>query len=188
MTKKHKAQRQSNFFDVCGQCKISCCRDAKPPTTPARRRIIEEQLAENPLQGVEQPYFVEENSYTHPRETPEGFCIFYDKRTKLCRIHSVKPETCVAGPITFDINPKTKKLEYFLKMEKICPLADKIHRLGGETLEKHLSSAKTEIRRLLADIEPEALRSILKIDEPDTFKIFEEVSEDARKKLATRSA
>jgi Fe-S-cluster containining protein len=142
----------------------------------------------NPLRGVERPYFVKENNYTHPRETPEGFCIFYDKKTRLCRIHGIKPETCVAGPITFDVNPVTKKLEYFLKREKICPLAGKVHKLNGETLEKHLASAKTEIRRLLADIEPEALRAILKIDEPDTFKIYEEENEDVKKKLTPGSA
>lgn len=185
MSKKQETERQSNFFDVCGQCKISCCRGARPPTTPTRRKLIEEHLTRNPLKGVDPPYFVKDNNYTHPRETLEGFCIFYDKKTRLCRIHTIKPETCVAGPITFDVNPKTKKLKYFLKMEKICPLAGKIHKLDGQNLERHLSSAKTEIRRLLADIEPEALRAILKIEEPDTFKIYEEENDNARKKLAT---
>lgn len=110
MDKKQHADRQSNFFDVCGQCKISCCRDARPPTTPARRKLIEERLGKKQLVGVEPPYFVKDNNYTHPRETPDGFCIFYDKSTRLCRIHDIKPETCVAGPITFDINPKTGSL------------------------------------------------------------------------------
>jgi Fe-S-cluster containining protein len=126
---------------------------------------------------------VSESSYTHPRETREGYCIFHDRGTRLCRIHSIKPETCVAGPITFDFNPKTKKVEYFLKMEKICPLAGRIYEAKGGTLEKHLESARREIRRLLADIEPEALKAILKIEEPDTFKIYEEDNQDARKKL-----
>jgi Fe-S-cluster containining protein len=132
---------------------------------------------------VEPPFFAKENGYTHPRETVEGFCMFYDKNTRLCRIHSIKPETCVAGPITFDINPKTKKLEYYLKMEKICALAGRIYGLKDETLDKHLESAKKEIRKLLADIEPEALRAILKIEEPETFKVYEEENEDARRKL-----
>jgi Fe-S-cluster containining protein len=184
VTKKTEAERQDDFFNVCGQCKISCCKDARPPVSPRRRKIIENYLKSHPIQGVEPPYFTRENQYTHPREDPEGYCIFYDKKTRLCRIHRIKPETCVAGPITFDVNPKTKKLEYYLKTDKICPLAGRIYTLKDGTLQKHLASAKREIRRLVLDIEPESLKAILKIEEPDTFKVGEEEMKKAKKKLA----
>jgi hypothetical protein len=184
VNKPEKAERQDNFFNVCGQCKISCCKDARPPVSPKRRKLIEDYLAKNPAQGVEPPYFTREDQYTHPREDKEGYCVFYDKKTRLCRIHQIKPETCVAGPITFDVNPRTKKLEYFLKMEKICPLAGRIYKTKDGTLEKHLTSAKREIRRLVIDIEPESLKAILKIEEPDTFKVDEEEVEETEKKLA----
>jgi Fe-S-cluster containining protein len=111
--------------------------------------------------------------YTFPREDTEGYCIFYDKQTRKCKIHPVKPETCVAGPITFDINKQTQKIEWYLKMEKICPLAGILHK-NGEILRKHLESAKKEILRLVYGLEPEALRAILKIEEPETFKIDED--------------
>jgi hypothetical protein len=182
--KLKQAERQGNFFDVCGQCKISCCKDARPPVSPIRRRTVEGYLKEHPIQGIEPPYFTTENGYTHPREDENGFCIFYDKKTRLCRIHQIKPETCVAGPITFDVNPKTKKLEYYLKMEKICPLAGKIYAVKDGTFEKHVTSAKREIRRLVHDIQPESLKAILKIEEPDTFKVDEEELKEEREKLA----
>ena len=38
-------------------------------------------------------------------------------------VHSVKPETCVAGPITFDINLHKGIVEFFLKKPEICAYA-----------------------------------------------------------------
>ncbi len=183
MSRKNEAKRQDNFFNVCGQCN-SCCKGVRPPVTPKRRKTIEDYLKSHPIQGVEPPYFTSENEYTHPREDAKGYCIFYDKETRLCRIHPVKPETCVAGPITFDVNPKTKRLEYYLKTDRICPLAGRICTLKDGTLQKHLTSAKREIRRLVLELEPESLKAVLKIEEPDTFKVEEEEMKKAKKKLA----
>jgi len=115
----------------------------------------------------------ENGEYAFPRETEGGYCVFLDKTTKRCRIHPVKPETCVAGPITFDINRETGKIEWFLKMEKICPLAGVLSR-DEESLERHMKSAKREILRLVEDLDAEALDAILTIEEPDTFKVGED--------------
>ena len=102
--------------------------------------------------------------------------MFFDRKTKRCRIHEVKPETCVAGPITFDIKAKTQKIEWHLKKETVCALAGELfkdkHRLG-----KHLALAKREIRELVKDLDAGDLRSILKIEEPETFKIEEDTVE-----------
>lgn len=85
----------------------------------------------------------------------------------------MKPETCVAGPITFDINMKTGKIEWFLKMEKICRLADALFK-NEEALRGHLISAKRELLQLVQDLDAKPLKAILKIDELDTFKIGED--------------
>ncbi|MEM2995333.1 MAG: YkgJ family cysteine cluster protein [Candidatus Bathyarchaeia archaeon] len=167
-------ERQNNFFNVCGECKIDCCKNAKPPITDERKKIIENHLKNNEI-FIENPFT--KTAYTFPREDAEGYCIFYDKKTKKCQIHIVKPETCVAGPITFDINMQTRKIEWYLKMEKICPLAGILHK-NGEMLKKHLESAKKEITRLVRELNPEALKAILKIEEPETFKIDEDTIED----------
>ena len=37
-----------------------------------------------------------------------------------CGIHAIKPETCRAGPFTFDVKGDT--IEIFLKFEEICPV------------------------------------------------------------------
>lgn len=176
-----KEERQSNFFDVCGSCKISCCQDAYPPITDQRKRIIEEYLKEQKIM-IENPFV--HRGYTFPRGDAEGYCVFYDKKTRKCQVHPVKPETCVAGPITFDINKKTQKIEWYLKMEKICPLAGKMHK-NQPVLKKHVESAKKEILRLVNELDAEALQTILKRDEPDTFKIDENnIEKDILNKLS----
>jgi Fe-S-cluster containining protein len=164
------SQRQDNFFDVCGRCKISCCQNARPPITSGRRRIIEAYLEEHKIR-IDNPFV--HVTYTFPKEDVEGYCIFYDKKTRRCQVQSVKPETCVAGPITFDINIKSQKIEWYLKTEKICPLAGKLHK-NEPILKRHLESAKKEILRLVSELDTEALQTILKIEEPATFKIDED--------------
>jgi len=172
MPKKIREQlRQANFFHVCENCPISCCVGARPPVTPKRKMIIENYLKATGL-AIENA-FEKKNMYTFPRETEGDKCVFLDKNSKKCRIHLVKPETCVAGPITFDINLKTGKIEWFLKMEKICPLAGGLYGKKSE-LQSHLESARRELLKLVHDLDAEALRAILKIEEPDTFKIGED--------------
>ncbi len=169
-----EGERQENFFKVCSACKISCCQDARPPITEKREKIILEFLAKNGIK-IENPFMRTE--YTFPRETMDGYCIFYDKATRKCLIHPVKPETCVAGPITFDINRTTSKIEWYLKMEKICPLAGVMYK-DRSLLNKHFEAARKEILELVRELPPEALKAILRREEPDTFKIDEEDLEE----------
>jgi Fe-S-cluster containining protein len=165
-------ERQSNFFDVCRNCKTDydCCHGTRPPITKERKRIIGEYLKKEEIPIADA--FVEEE-YVFPRENKEGYCVFHDMKTRKCVIHVVKPETCVAGPITFDINKKFGKIEWFIKMDKICPLAGVIHS-DKKMLQKHMDSAKKELRQLVKELSPGALEAILKKDEPETFKIGEE--------------
>lgn len=79
----------------------------------------------------------------------------------------------MAGPITFDIDAQTGKIEWFLKTEKICSLAGALFRSKNE-LQKHIDSAKRELLALVHELDAEALQAILKIEEPDTFKIGED--------------
>jgi hypothetical protein len=58
-------------------------------------------------------------------------------------------------------------------MEKICPLAGVVYG-DKEMLQKHLESAKRELTHLARELAPDALKAILKKDEPETFKICED--------------
>jgi len=142
--------------------------------------MILEFLEENNI-AIDTPF--ENGKYVFPRETDDGYCIFLDKVTGKCRIHPVKPETCVAGPITFDIDAETGKFGWFLKTSKICLLADSL-RKDRKSYRKHESSAKHEIRCLVRELDAEALRAILAIEEPDTSKVAEDdASQEVLSKL-----
>jgi len=179
------ASRQNNFFQICSKCKFCCCKDARPPVTWKRRKIIENYLVVQGLR-IEKPFV--NVTYTFLRKTSEGFCILFDKKTGKCLVHSVKPETCVAGPVTFDINLQTGKIEWFLKSESICPVAGILYK-DKEALEKHLSSAKKELQTLIHELNVEALCTLLKIEEPETFKIGEEsLSPEILEKITKRKS
>jgi Fe-S-cluster containining protein len=113
------------------------------------------------------------SAYSFPSVDSDKFCVFYDKTRTACQVHEVKPETCRAGPITFDINRDTSKVEWFLKTREICPLAGNLLDTP-EKLAEHFEFAKEEIIRLISGLNSEALETILTIDEPQTFKIGED--------------
>jgi Fe-S-cluster containining protein len=165
-------RKENDFFNICvhARCKTDCCHIARPPLTAKRKKILEEYLKKHGIY-LENPLV--HGGYTYAREDKERYCVFFHRKTKKCLVHSVKPETCVAGPVTFDINLKTEKIEWHLKKESICPLARRLYD-DKERLKKHLKLAKKEIRRLVRELDAEALKTILKIEEPETFKIDED--------------
>jgi Fe-S-cluster containining protein len=173
MTVKAKAKtRQANFLDFCKHCQTTeCCIEARPPISSKRKKTIEDYL--KAIDAQIEDVFQEKNSYRAPRETEGNKCCFLDGKTKKCLVHAVKPETCVAGPITFNIDSKKGRIEWFLKTEKICPLAGALFRNKSE-LQRHQESAKRELIALVHDLDAEALQAILTIEEPDTFKIDED--------------
>ena len=111
-------------------------------------------------------------NYLFPATDEKGFCIFYNKQTKKCLVHAVKPETCKAGPVTFDINSRTQKIEWFLKTAALCSFAEKLYQ-DDKQFKAHFEVAKAEILRLIRSLDADALQAILRIDEPQTFKISE---------------
>jgi Fe-S-cluster containining protein len=176
----NKMERQRNFFNICNECKIHCCRNARPPITLERKKIIEKYLH---LQKTFSQNSFLTTEYTFPKEDEGGFCIFYDKRTRRCSIQVIKPETCVAGPVTFDINKRTQKIEWYLKKEEICPLAGILFK-DEKMFKDHLTSAKKEILRLVNQLNSKELKAILKREEPETFKICEnEIGKDILDKI-----
>lgn len=157
-------------FDVCSQCKIICCQDAKPPLSEKRKKIIKEYLEKQKIK-IEKPFAKEH--YSYPAVDELVFCGLFDKGTGKCSVHLVKPETCRAGPVTFDINFSTKKVEWFLKKSEICAFAGVLYR-NKVAFKDHFELAKKELTQLIQELDPEELRLILNIEEPYTFKIGED--------------
>ncbi len=169
MSQDNKGKTYS--YDVCSACKITCCQDAKPPLSAERQKILSQYLKEHSL-NVKNP-FTTEDGYTFPSVNANGICIFNDLKTKRCIVHSVKPETCVAGPITFDINFQTSMLEFFLKKKCICEYSAVLFQ-DKATLKQHFLVAREKIVALVKELSAHELRALCKIAEPDTFKYCQE--------------
>jgi len=157
-------------YDVCSECKITCCQEAKPPLSESRKKKLKEYLTKQKIK-VKHPFTKEKYSYPSVDETL--LCKLYSKETQRCLVHTVKPETCQAGPITFDINFKTKKVEYFLKKSEICAYAGELYK-NKSAFNEHLVAAKIEIMRLIRELDVNELRVLMKIEEPQTFKVCED--------------
>ncbi len=95
---------------ICDKCGGRCCYYAKPPLTEERISI----LVENGI-SLDNVVF-REHRMLDCKST--GFCVGYSEGR--CRVQHVKPETCMAGPFTFDV--KNGKLEIYLKKDRICDL------------------------------------------------------------------
>ncbi|MDI9609857.1 MAG: YkgJ family cysteine cluster protein [Archaeoglobales archaeon] len=149
-----------DFIEVCSKCGGKCCFEAKPPISNKRLKI----LLENGISSD----FVEFGKYKHLKLKEDGYCVFFDNGK--CKIHGIKPETCVAGPITFDI--RQGKLELYIKKESICPLV-KFLKENEDVLKEHMNIALEKILDLIRELEKGELEEILKIEEPETEKIFE---------------
>jgi uncharacterized protein len=157
-------------FDVCGKCKTICCQDAKPPLTEKRKKIITKYLQTQKI-NLENPFTKED--YSYPSVDTQVYCGLFDKKTGKCIVHVVKPETCVSGPVTFDINFFTKKIEWFLKKDIICAYAGALYK-NKAAFAEHLEVAKKQLATLIFELSPEELCAIVKIAEPETFKIGED--------------
>jgi hypothetical protein len=167
-------------FDVCSECKMMCCQGANPPLSAKRKKIIIAYLKKECTYSA---VVFDDEAYSHPKADSQEYCVLYNRDTGKCRVHSVKPETCVAGPITFDINLQAGKVEWFLKKGSICAFAQKLY-ADDTKFHEHFEAVKPEIIRLICELDAEALRAILKIPEPETFKVGEnELPLEVRKKL-----
>ncbi|HPA98307.1 MAG TPA: YkgJ family cysteine cluster protein, partial [Methanothrix sp.] len=79
----------------CQGCRLQggCCFEARPPLSRERMDILRRNGVPDEAMEFE--------GYWRLRARTDGYCaLFADGK---CSIHSIKPETCVAGPFTFDI-------------------------------------------------------------------------------------
>jgi len=147
---------------ACSSCHLGggCCNDARPPLSQRRIDILMEN-------GVS-PECIEFAGYKRLRVKGDGFCVLF--QNGMCSVHSVKPETCVAGPFTFDM--KGAILQIFLKRETICPMV-KVLKDNRDAYEGLFEAAVDNITELVYALPPSELSEVLKIDEPETDLVAE---------------
>jgi Fe-S-cluster containining protein len=150
---------------ICDRCGGLCCRDAHPPLS--RDRIDEIVSAGYPFGNIEY------RGYSCLATGEDGMCVMF--RSGHCRIQAIKPETCRAGPFTFDI--VNGVLEIWLKHDHICPLAGLL-REEAEAYDRLCAVARDELLRLVRSLPPGDLAAICRVPEPETDKVAEILLEE----------
>ena len=147
---------------ACNNCNLDggCCIGAMPPLTQKRIDIL--------LASGVSPDSIEIKGYKRLRLKPDGFCVLFQDGK--CSVHSVKPETCVAGPFTFDVKGAT--LQIFLKKPSICPMVEVLKK-DRKAYEGLFELSVSKIVDLVNDLPPEELEEIVKVDEPETELVAE---------------
>jgi len=141
---------------VCGG---HCCDDAHPPVKNRYNKLI--------AAGVPEALF-ERNRYLRLRTRSDGSCILMVDHK--CTCHKVKPETCRAGPFTFDV--AGDKIRIFLKHATICPIVPLLKE-EPEAYRQQYEKAAENIRGLVAHLTDKEIAAINSIDEPDTVLVAE---------------
>lgn len=147
---------------ACKECLLEggCCFEARPPLTKERIDTL--------LAGGVSPEQVEFAGYHRLRLKPDGFCVLFEEGR--CSIHSIKPETCVAGPFTFDM--KGSILQIFLKKESICPMV-RLLKENKEIYDGLFEISVGKIVELVKALPGPELEEVLKIEEPETELVAE---------------
>ena len=147
---------------ACDDCHLAggCCFEARPPLSQKRIDILMEN-------GVS-PDAVEIVGYKRLCLGRDGFCVLF--RDGKCSIHEFKPETCVAGPFTFDIDGDM--LRIFLKRESICPMV-RFLRANRKAYDALFEISVEKIMDLIRNVPDEEMAQILKIEEPETDLVAE---------------
>lgn len=145
---------------ICRECGGACCIGAHPPLTLERRRVIEDLLGTG-------EYF-EYAGYMRLKCTADGSCVLLEQGR--CRVNSHKPETCLAGPFTFEVRDGV--IDLYLKKKSICPLVAFLES-NREAYREQFNLAVRSIRRLVSRLSDAELGVINSIDEPETEKVAE---------------
>jgi len=147
---------------ACSECHLDggCCFEARPPLSQERIDILQKN-------GISEDA-VEFAGYKRLRLKQDGFCVLFHNGK--CSIHSIKPETCVAGPFTFDI--KDNVLQIFLKRESICPMV-RFLKSNRKAYDGLFETSVENIMHLVKSIPAAEMAEILKIEELETDLVAE---------------
>ena len=147
---------------ACNECHLDggCCFEARPPLSQDRIDIL--------LENGVSPDAIEFAGYKRLCLKPDGFCVLFQNGR--CSIHSIKPETCVAGPFTFDM--KGSLLQIFLKKESICPLV-RFLKADRKAYDQLFDVSVKKILDLVKAVPALEMAEILKIEEPETDLVAE---------------
>jgi uncharacterized protein len=140
---------------ICAECGGHCCIGANPPLCTER---IETILSHGDYRDR-----IEHKGYRRIRTKENGECSMLEHG--LCRIHAFKPETCLAGPFTFDVT--ADNLAIYLKQDAICPLVPHL-KANREMYDQQFRRAVDQISYLVCRLPEAELQVISSIPEDET--------------------
>ncbi len=147
--------------DVCMKCNHHyCCEMSHPPISDNRHDLLI-------INGVSPDQF-EYKGYRRLKIDKNNKCVLFANGK--CRIHNIKPETCCAGPFTFDV--KDDMIEIFLKYESICPIVRVLKNIP-EAYNKQYTRTIEHVSNLVNDLTENELKAVCMIEEPLTEKVGE---------------
>ena len=111
------------YMKLCTICVPGCCHHFRPPITWTRQQLIDCFLQDH-MVNVGAWLDTTTHPYAFPREIVDDACIFFDSELRTCLIHAVKPETCRAGPITFDLDIPRERILWFGQVIRRCAPRD----------------------------------------------------------------
>ena len=145
---------------MCMRCGGHCCHEAHPPVSDScYNRLIAAGVSPDCFESV---------GYRRLKTHPDGKCIMMEEGK--CTIHAIKPETCRAGPFTFDV--QDNKVQIFLKFESICPIVGLYKEVPSAYNQQYEQSVRN-IAHLVSNLSRDELEVISSIDEPETEKVAE---------------
>lgn len=143
---------------ICMECGGRCCIDAHPPVSAAcRQRLIAAGVPEDAFESA---------GYCRLKARRDGSCILSENG--MCTIHGIKPETCRAGPFTFDM--EGDRIAIYLKHESICPMVGLLQSVPSAYRTQY-EQAEKNIRHLVAGLTASELAAVCRIEEPETGKV-----------------
>ena len=141
---------------VCMACGGHCCNEAHPPISRERYSTLR-------AAGIPEAAFEHKEGYFRLRARKDNTCtLMVDHK---CTCHAVKPETCRAGPFTFDV--EGNRIRIFLKDASICPIVPLL-REEPAAYQAQYDRAVENITRLVAGLSDAEIEAINRIDEPET--------------------
>jgi hypothetical protein len=146
--------------EICIWCGGHCCVDAHPPVSRACCQRLK-------AAGLSPDVF-EDAGYKRLKAGGNGVCIL--SKDGKCIIHAIKPETCRAGPFTFDV--KGDVIEIYLKLSRICPLVTLLKETP-EAYRVQYEIAVKNITHLVSNLTENEIDAICRIAEPETEKVSE---------------
>jgi Fe-S-cluster containining protein len=145
---------------ICLDCGGYCCYEAHPPVSSSCFERLNGA-------GVSPDDF-EFAGYTRLRTKENGECVLSENGK--CRIHAFKPETCRAGPFTFDVHGD--RIVMYLKQETICPVV-RLLKESPDAYRQQYALAVQSITHLVQNLTEDEISVICQIDEPETEKVAE---------------